>query len=158
MGLFGFGKKKEWDTPRSDANKKRMRELFNQVMPDGNSWKLVYGYSENVKTSNYLIARKTTYEFTSLIIGYRESDMSIVLLQTVPELDGCSEPETFRKDGIKKAKIMMGFYTIYHQGGIMAGTTQFGVAEENDEDYLAYVHQPTESEDFSEFFKKFSGK
>lgn len=158
MGLFGFGKKKEWDTARSDANKKRMRELFNHVMPDGDSWKLVYGYGLNIKNSSYIIARKTTYEYTSLIVGYRESDMSIALVQTVPELEGCSDAEIFRKDGIKKAKMSTGMYTIYHQGGIMAGYTQFGAAEENDENYLVYVHQPQEVEDFDAFFKSFSGK
>ena len=50
-----------------------------------------------------------------------ESDMSIALLQTTPELEGCSEAEIFTRDSIKKAKISTGMYTIYHQGGIMAG-------------------------------------
>ena len=63
-------------------------------MPDGDTWKIVYGYGLNIKTSDYIIARKTTYTYTSLIIGYRESDMSIALLQTTPELEGCSEAET----------------------------------------------------------------
>ena len=47
--------------------------------------------------------------------------MSIALLQTTPELEGCSEAEIFTRDSIKKAKISTGMYTIYHQGGIMAG-------------------------------------
>ena len=58
---------------------------------------------------------------TNAAIGYRESDMSIALLQTTPELEGCSEAEIFTRDSIKKAKISTGMYTIYHQGGIMAG-------------------------------------
>lgn len=32
-----FGKKKEWDIARSDANKSRRRELFNRTVEDGNS-------------------------------------------------------------------------------------------------------------------------
>ena len=39
-----FGKKKEWDTQKSDANKSRLRELFNGVMEDGDSYDIVYGY------------------------------------------------------------------------------------------------------------------
>ncbi len=49
-------------------------------------------------------------------------------------------------------------YTIYHQGGLMAGYTQFAALAGNDEKYLAYVYQPEEFEKFNEFFKRFSGK
>ena len=35
--------------------------------------------------------------------------------------DRCSEAEIFTRDSVKKAKISTGMYTIYHQGGIMAG-------------------------------------
>ena len=89
-----------------------IRQLFSQAMPDGDTWKIVYGYGLNIKTSDYIIARKTTYTYTSLIIGYRESDMSIALLQTTPELEGCSEAEIFTRDSIKKAKISTGMYKI----------------------------------------------
>lgn len=158
MGIFDLFKKKEWDTARSDANKKKIRELFNATVPDGDSYKIVYGYGLDITNTNFIIARKTTYEYTSLIIGYRESDMSILLLQTVPELDGCSEAQVFKKDDIKKSKMALGMYTIYHQGGMMAGYTQFATVEGADEKYLAYVYQPDEFKDFDAFFKKFSGK
>lgn len=153
-----FGKKKEWDIAKSDANKSKLRELFNKAMEDGDSYTILYGYGLNIKNSDYILARKTTYTYTSLIIGYRESDMSIALLQTTPELEGCSEAEIFKKDSIKKAKISTGMYTIYHQGGLMAGYTQFAALAGNDEKYLAYVYQPEEFEKFNEFFKRFSGK
>lgn len=123
MGLFG--KKKEWDIAKSDSNKSRLRELFNGVMEDGDSWNILYGYSEDIKTSNYILARKTTYTYTSLIIGYRESDMSIALVQTTPELEGCSEAEIFRKDSIKKSQNHYG--KLYHlsSGRINGGIHQF---------------------------------
>ena len=149
MSLF---RKKKWDIERSEQNKGLIRQLFSQAMPDGDTWKIVYGYGLNIKTSDYIIARKTTYTYTSLIIGYRESDMSIALLQTTPELEGCSEAEIFTRDSIKKAKISTGMYTIYHQGGIMAGYST------DDEDYLVYIYQPEEHEDFAKFYKRFSGK
>lgn len=158
MGLFGFGKKKEWDLVRSEQNKARIRELFNSVVSDGDSWKVLYGYTEDVKNMDYLLARKTTYTFGSLIIGYRESDMSIALVQTTPELEDCSEAKIFSKNAIKKAKMAVGMYTIYHQGGMMAGYTQFAAIAENDEKYLAYMYQPDEFKSFDDFFKKFSGK
>ena len=95
MSLF---RKKKWDIERSEQSKGLIRQLFNQAMPDGDTWKIVYGYGLNIKTSDYIIARKTTYTYTSLIIGYRESDMSIALLQTTPELEGCSKAEIFTRD------------------------------------------------------------
>ena len=153
-----FRKKKEWDIQKSDANKSKLRQLFNGVMTDGDSYDVIYGYGLNIKNSDYILARKTTYTYTSLIIGYRQSDMSIVLLQTTPELEGCSDPEIFTKDNIKKAKISTGMYTIYHQGGLMAGYTQFATLAENDEKFLAYLYQPEEYAKFEAFFKKFSGK
>ena len=62
MGLFGLGKKKEWDIAKSDENKKKMRELFNGVTKDGDLWKLIYGYALNIKKNNYIIVKKTTYK------------------------------------------------------------------------------------------------
>lgn len=153
-----FRKKKVWDTQKSDTNKQKLRTLFNGVVQDGNSYHIVYGYGLNIKNSNYIIVSKVKYTYTSLIIGYRESDMSIALVQTTPELEGCSEAEFFKKDSIKKAKISTGMYTIYHQGGMMAGYTQFATLEENDEQFLAYIHQVDEHTHFAQFFKKFSGK
>lgn len=41
---------------------------------------------------------------------------------------------------------------------IMAGYTQFATLPENDEDYLVYIYQPEEHEDFAKFYKRFSGK
>mgnify|MGYP000911616739 CR=1 FL=1 len=153
-----FSKKKEWDVAKSEANKNRLRELFHKTVEEGDSYQVIYGYALEIKNSNYIVARKTTYTYTSLIIGYRESDMSIVLLQTTPELEGCSEAEIFKQDTIKKAKMSTGMYTIYHQGGLMAGYTQFATLAGNDEKFLAYVYQPEEYDKFDKFFKKFSGK
>ncbi len=157
MGFLGLFKKK-WDEEKSDQNKKRMQELFNETIPDSNTYKVVYGFGLNIKNSNYILMRKTTYQYTSLIIGYRESDMSIVLLQTTPELEGVSEPEYFKKSEIKKAKIATNEYTIYHKGGLMAGYTQFSVISDNDERYLVYCHQEQEEKEFEVFWKKFCAR
>ncbi len=158
MGIFGSSKKKTWDENRSNENKDRMKDLFNQSISESDTYKIVYGFGLNIKNSNYIVMRKTTYQYTSLIIGYRKSDMSIVLLQTTPELEGVSEPEYFNKESIKKSKIATGEYTIYHKGGLMAGYTQFSVIAENDEKYLVYCHQEEEQKEFHEFWKEFCKK
>ena len=153
MGLFS---KKKWDIEKSEANKAIMRTLFNGVMPDGESYKIAYGYSQSLKSMNYLIVRKQTITVASLIVGYRDSDKTIVLVPTLPELDGCGEPQIFKNTDIKKAKIVSGEYVVYHKGGIMAGYTQFGVVAENDDDVSAYIYQPEESADFAEFWKRYA--
>lgn len=155
MGLFGFGKKKQWDIERSNGSKEKIRALFNKALENGDSWKLLYGYSMDISNMNYVLVRKTTYEYASLIIGYNEADMKIAILETTPELDACSEAEIFSRDNIKKTGKRLGEYILYHKGGLMAGYTRFGLAAENDEKYLAYVYQPEECRDFDEFFKRF---
>ena len=154
MGLFS---KKKWDIEKSNANKTAMRTLFNKAVPDGDSYKIVYGYSQSLKSMNFLIVSSETVKVASLIVGYRESDMSIVLAPTVPELDECGEPQFYKNTEIKKAKIVGGEYVIYHQGGMMAGYSQFGVVAENDDDdeVSAYIYQPDESEEFFAFWKRY---
>ena len=156
MGLFGK-KKKLWDEARVQENKARMHALFEQVVEDAAGYQLVSEYSSSIKTSNYILARKTTYTYTSLIVGFRESDMSIVILQTTPELEGCSDPAYFKKGEIKKAKVVQGGFTIYHKGGIMAGYTQFYISDEYDDEKLfAYLHQREEAAQWDLFWPKFS--
>ncbi len=154
MGLFS--RKKEWDATRIDLNKAAMRSVFNKAVPDGDSYRLVYGFSDSVKSMNYAVLRTTTTTITSLVIGWRESDMSIVILPTTPELNDCGEPERFVKGAIKKAKMSGGQYCVYRPGGVMAGYVQFGVASEYDEKYYAYMNQPEEWEAFNQFWKAFA--
>ncbi len=156
-GIIRFWKK-EMGQEKSDQNKALMKALFSKTVDDSDSYQVVYGFSLDIARTNYLVMSKTTYQYASLIIGYRSSDMSIVLLQTTPELEGCSEPQYFKRDEIKKAKITMGEYTIYHQGGMMAGYTQFSVAAENDENFLVYCHQDEEATQFHNFWKEYCKK
>ena len=153
VGSFSTSK---CDVEKSNANKATMRTLFNGVMPDGESYKIAYGYSQSLTSMNYLLVRKHTTTVASLIVGYRDSDMSIVLVPTVPELDGCGEPQVFKKREVKKTKILGGEYVIYHEGGMMAGYTQFGVVAENDDEVSAYIYQQEESDNFAEFWKRFA--
>lgn len=153
MGFFR--KEKVWDEDRNLENKNKMRLLFDQVVEDSQGYDIVYGVSQKIKTSNYVLARKTTYLFTSLIIGFRESDMSIILIQTTPELDGCSDPEKYTMDHLKKAKIVQGQFTLYFEGGIMAGYTQFSIMDSFDEDYIIYINQPEECAAWDIFWPKF---
>ena len=152
MGFFS--KKKEVDIARSDENKERMRKLFEQTVEEHEGYNIVYGYSSSVKNSNYILARKTTFRYVSMIIGYRKSDMSIVILQTTPDLDGCSDPEIFKPSDLKKVKFddSKAQFVLQHAGGFTAGSTRFSVGPTNAGDVLAYVYQNDEFMDWYEFF------
>lgn len=155
MGLFGIGKKYVWDEERSNANKAKLKTLFYQVVPEPETYKILYAYTSDVKTSNYIVARKTTYLYGSLILGFRTSDRTIVLVDTDPELSGCGEPRFFKRENIKKAKLVQAQFTLYRQGGIMAGYDQFGVADSYNEDFFAYVYQPEEAQAFDTFWAEY---
>ena len=154
MGLFGLFSKKV-DTAKSDGNKATMRKLFNQVVPDGDSYQLVYGFSQDIKQSHYIIARKTTYTYTSLIIGYKENDPTVVIVQTDPELSGCGDPDIYRRSEIHKAyrSRMTGDSLVIYPN--KKGYFQFYVSPINDDDSLyAYIMQEQEEKAFTEFFLK----
>lgn len=152
---MGFFKKKEMDQTRVAENKAKMRALFDQVVADKDGYEIVYGFSQDVKTSNYILASKTTYTYTSLIIGYRVSDQSIILIQTTPDLEGCSDPIRYTMADLKKVKIVQGQYCLYHQGGLMAGYTSFCILDRCDEDFFVYVDQSAECDQWCNFWEGF---
>lgn len=156
MGLFGLGKKKQWDIEKSDANRAKIRALFQKVVPDADTYdEVVYAYTSDVKTSNYIVARKTTYLYGSLILAFRTSDLTLVLIDTSPELEGCGDPKFYRPSELKKAKLVQAEFCLYHKGGIMAGYDKFSLADEYDEDYFAYIHQSDACAKFDIFWDLF---
>ena len=54
MGIFSkLFKGPEIDMEKSDANAKKMRALFNQVVENGKDYQLIFGYTEDVSRFNY---------------------------------------------------------------------------------------------------------
>lgn len=54
MGLFGkLFKGPQVDTEKSQANAQKMRILFNQAVEDGDEYRLIFGYTEDVSRFNY---------------------------------------------------------------------------------------------------------
>lgn len=154
MGLFG---KKKWDTEKDAINKAKMHALFKKAVPDHEGYHVIYVYNEDVKNMNYVVLRSTTYTYKSIALGFRESDMSIVMVDTVPEFDAYGEIKKFTPADLKKAKREMnGEYYLYKKGGIMAGYEAFAFADiYDDEKILAYMSQKEELDKFEAFWKKF---
>lgn len=153
MGLFGkLFKGPEIDQAKSQANKEKMRALFNQVVENGDQYRLLACYTEDVRRFNYGLVHGSKTSIASLIVGWREGDPTVVLVPTVPDLSGCGDPEVLRKADILKAyhEKMMDSLVIYpDQKGYTALKT-FSWLE--DEKLYIYVDQEQEEKDFRDFF------
>ena len=153
MGLFGkLFKGPEIDQAKSQANKEKMRALFNQVVEHGDQYRLLACYTEDVRRFNYGLVHGSKSTIASLIVGWREDDPTVVLVPTVPDLSGCGDPEVLRKADILKAyhEKMMDSLVIYpDQKGYTALKT-FSWRE--DEKLYIYVDQEQEEKDFRDFF------
>ena len=54
MGLFNhLFKGPQVDMEKSNANARKMRELFNSKVENGDDYKIIFGYSEDVSRFNY---------------------------------------------------------------------------------------------------------
>ena len=153
MGLFGkLFKGPEIDQAKSQANKEKMRALFNQVVENGDQYRLLACYTEDVRRFNYGLVHGSKTSIASLIVGWREDDPTVVLVPTVPDLSGCGDPEVLRKADILKAyheKMMYRLVIYPDQKGYTALKT-FSWLE--DEKLYIYVDQEQEEKDFRDFF------
>ncbi|MCI8846581.1 MAG: hypothetical protein HFI04_09480 [Lachnospiraceae bacterium] len=92
MGLFSKKPQvPDYDQNDCEAKKKRMREIFNGAVEDGDSYEILYGYMSQSKFESGWIFDTNTTSFYFYIIGYRRSDFDIVLIQIDQELNEYTE-------------------------------------------------------------------
>lgn len=154
MGLFSkLFKGPEIDMEKSDANAKKMRALFNSVVENGDSYRLIFGYTEDVSRFNYGLARGSKTKIGNLIVGWNEDTETIAAAPTVPDLSGCGDPVYYRRSEIHKAyfnKYPVDAFIIYpdHKGYV--GIRACDWLE--DESLYVYISQPDELKAFTDFF------
>ena len=161
MGFFSkLFKGPEVDRAKSDANAKRMRELFNQMGVDGDSYRLIFGYTEDVSRFNYGFVHGSKTKIGNLIVGWNEASQTIVVVPTVPDLSGCGDPTYYRRPEILKAyrnKYPTEAFIIYPDKKGYIGINAYDWLD--DEKLYVYVSQEEELAAFTEFFmKKFATK
>lgn len=159
MGLFGRKKAVEWDMSRSSSSRVAMQHLFEEAVPDYGGFKLLYGYNTDVRNMAYA-GGAGPFSFRSMIIGYREGDMSLVIVDTVPDFSVHGEVQRFTRDSIRGTKIhsMTGAYTIFRRGGINAGYVDFVIPEGSaGSESLAYILQEEALPGWKEFWRDFAG-
>ncbi|WP_363315542.1 hypothetical protein [uncultured Flavonifractor sp.] len=154
MGLFSkLLKGPEVDMEKSSANAAKMRTLFDQVVEDGERYRLIFGYTEDVSRFNFGFVHGSRTKIGNLIVGWDEDSRTIVVVPTVPDLSGCGEPTYYRRDQILKAyrnKYPTEAFIIYPDRKGYIGINAYDWLE--DESLYVYVAQKEELAAFTDFF------
>ena len=146
-------KRPEIDMEKSGANAKKMRALFNQVVENGDDYRLIFGYTEDVSRFNYGFVHGSKTKIGNLIVGWNEESRTIVVVPTVPELSGCGDPVYYRRSEILKAyrnKYPTDAFVIYPDKKGYIGINAYDWLE--DERLYVYVSQAEELAAFTDFF------
>ena len=138
---------------KSSANAQKMRRLFNQVVENGDRYKLICGYTEDVSRFNYGFVHGSKTKIGNLIVGWNEAEEVIVVVPTVPDLSGCGDPAWYRRSEILKA-----YRNKYPTDAFVICPDRKGYLAINAYDWLedeklyVYVSQEQELADFTAFF------
>ena len=155
MGIFGkLFKGPEIDMVKSNANAKKMRALFNQAVENGDDYRLIFGFTEDVSRFNYGFVHGSKSKIGNLLVGWNEVNRTIVVVPTVPDLSGCGDPTYYRRSEILKAyrnKYPTDAFIIYPDRKSYIGINAYDWLE--DEKLYVYVSQDEELAAFTEFFK-----
>ena len=154
MGIFSkLFKGPEPDMEKSKANRKKARELFNQAVENGDSYRFIVGYTEDVSRFNYGFVHGSKTKIGNLIVGWNEPRQTIVVVPTVPDLSGCGAPTYYRRSEILKAyrnKYPTDAFIIYPDKKGYIGINAYDWLE--DEKLHIYVAQEEELAAFTDFF------
>lgn len=154
MGLFSkLFKGPEIDMEKSAANARKMRLLFNQVVENGDDYRLIFGYTEDVSRFNYGFVHGSKTKIGNLIVGWNEAAGTIVAVPTVPDLSGCGDPTVYRRGEIWKAyrnKYPTDAFVIYPDKKGYLAINAYDWLE--DESLYVYVEQEKELAAFTDFF------
>lgn len=101
MGLFSKKPKLPvYDAQDCQAKKARMREIFNSLVEDGDSYRLVLAESTTFQKESGIIFDTQTTTYCHLIAGHRTSDWQTVLIQVDRELAQYGEPLYVEMDAV----------------------------------------------------------
>ena len=154
MGLFSkLFKGPEPDMEKSAANSRKMRELFDAAVPDGQKYRLIFGYTEDVSRFNYGFVHGSKTKIGNLIVGWDEQGETIAVVPTVPDLSARGDATVYRRADILKAyrnKYPTDAFVIYPDNRGYIAINAYDWLD--DEKLYVYVSQEAELAAFTEFF------
>ena len=159
MGFFSrLFKGPEIDMEKSRKNAEKMRLLFNQAVENGDAYRLIFGYTEDVSRFNYGFVHGSRTKIGNLIVGWNEDSQTIVAVPTVPDLSDCGAPVFYRRSEILKAyrnKYPTDAFIIYPDKKGYIGINAYDWLE--DEKLFIYVDQGPEDASIG-WLNRFAGK
>ena len=154
MGLFSkLFKGPEPDMEKSAANSRKMRELFDAAVPDGEKYRLIFGYTEDVSRFNYGFVHGSKTKIGNLIVGWDEQGETIAVVPTVPDLSARGDATVYRRADILKAyrnKYPTDAFVIYPDNKGYIAINAYDWLD--DEKLYVYVSQEEELAAFTDFF------
>lgn len=105
MGLMDLAKKAFLGATDEEnrKNKARMREIFNNSVPNGDEYKLIYCHSEDF--TDAIVVKITKH--SNFIVGYKEGE--VVIIDVNATLSEYGEPEFFNKENGATIKTFVGY-------------------------------------------------
>ena len=156
MGFFSkLFKGPQVDEEKSRANAAKMRALFDGAVENGSSYRIIFGYTEDVSRFNYGFVHGSKTKIGNLIVGWNEDTCTVAVVPTVPDLSGCGDPTYYRRAEILKAyrnKYPTEAFIIYPDKKGYIGINAYDWLE--DEKLYVYVSQDEELAAFTEIKKK----
>lgn len=112
MGLFSK-KPKElvYDAVECQNKKVRMRQMFNEAVTDGDSYEILHATETTSKFEHGFVFDTNTTTFYHYILGYRQSDHRIVMVQIDRDLTWHSDEIEIDMNAVIKAS----YNPKYHQ-------------------------------------------
>ncbi len=160
MGLFSRKPKEPaFDPAECQRIKAKLRQMFNEAVPDGDTYRLIEGYSTTDKTQKGIYFDKHTTTFYHYIIGYREQNWNVVLVQISRDLSVHSEAIYIDMDAVvdveyipKTQNAALTYQKGYGSYGELLHVVDYG---QKTVAGIANLNQAAEREDFLNFLEKF---
>lgn len=110
MGLMDLAKKAFLGATDEEnrKNKARMREIFNNSVPNGEEYKLIYCHSED--HTDAVVVKVTRH--SNFVVGYKEGE--VVVIPVEPDLEGYGEAVIFNKDNGSHTEGYLGYCRVYN--------------------------------------------
>lgn len=158
MGLF---KKKEpvFNMERVEENKRKIRELFNQAVEDGDSYKVLYAHAMVSDYNAFTKVRTSTY--TNYIFGYREEGYSIIVMSVDRDLTSVGMPRYIDIQTVKETNYYKKYgqaWLVYEDRKTYGYGTELQIDDQpsNTRYSTPDIKQEEEREAFLDFFEKYT--
>ncbi len=164
MGLFSKkAKAPEYDPADCETKKKRLREIFNEAVEDGDSYEVLFARMSSSKFERGFVFDTNTTTFYFYVVGWRRSDFRVVLVQVDSALENHSEAMPIDMDSVvnesydpKITKACLQYRKDCDRYGELLGIGDTGSSKavcgpKN-------IHQPEERERFLDFLEDFRAR